>query len=242
MPDFDLSSASVITDPPWDQARGIPGDDDPRGLFAAVAPHIARSRRAVIQLGCYTSPDFVAPLSERMPFLQVLWMEYSVPSYRGRILANADVAYAFGTHIPSRDGQRVIPSKTVSTGRRDDEGFKKGYGRNRSHNDVQSYLARADHPMPRHLNHLLWLVRWWSEPGETVIDPFMGSGTTAVAAHILGRKFIGIEIHKKYFDGACRRLEKVTRQLDMFHRQEPEAASQIDMFHRQKLENELVQS
>ena len=41
---------------------------------------------------------------------------------------------------------------------------------------------------------------------QTILDPFMGSGTTGVAAVSLGRKFIGIEIDDKYFDIACRRI------------------------------------
>jgi DNA modification methylase len=43
--------------------------------------------------------------------------------------------------------------------------------------------------------------------GETVLDPFMGSGTTGVACVNIGRKFIGIEIVEKYFDAACKRIE-----------------------------------
>jgi DNA modification methylase len=49
-----------------------------------------------------------------------------------------------------------------------------------------------------------------------VIDPFMGSGTTGVAAHRFGRKFIGIEIEPTYFDLACRRIDLAARQSDMF--------------------------
>lgn len=47
-----------------------------------------------------------------------------------------------------------------------------------------------------------------------VFDPFMGSGTTGVACVRLGRKFIGIEIESKYFDIACRRIEKEYRRGD----------------------------
>ena len=50
----------------------------------------------------------------------------------------------------------------------------------------------------------------------TVLDPFMGSGTTGVACAKLGRKFIGIEIEPKYFDIACKRIEKAYAQPDMF--------------------------
>lgn len=51
-------------------------------------------------------------------------------------------------------------------------------------------------------------VASWSMSGETILDPFMGSGTTGVACVKLDRKFIGIEIEHKYFDIACKRIEK----------------------------------
>lgn len=51
---------------------------------------------------------------------------------------------------------------------------------------------------------------------KTIFDPFMGSGTTGVAAINLGRKFIGIEIDPSYFDIACKRLDEAQRQGDMF--------------------------
>jgi len=52
--------------------------------------------------------------------------------------------------------------------------------------------------------------------GLTILDPFMGSGTTGVACAKLGRRFIGIEIEPKYFDIACRRIEQAYRQPDLF--------------------------
>ena len=55
-----------------------------------------------------------------------------------------------------------------------------------------------------------------STPQSTVLDPFMGSGTTGVAAVQMGRKFIGIEREPKYFDIACKRIEDAQRQGDMF--------------------------
>lgn len=51
---------------------------------------------------------------------------------------------------------------------------------------------------------------------QTCCDPFMGSGTTGVAAVQMGRKFIGIELDLGYFDIACRRIEQAQRQGDMF--------------------------
>jgi site-specific DNA-methyltransferase (adenine-specific) len=50
-----------------------------------------------------------------------------------------------------------------------------------------------------------WLVKWFG--GATVLDPFMGSGTCAIACIRTGRKFIGMEIDEKYFDIALKRIE-----------------------------------
>ena len=52
--------------------------------------------------------------------------------------------------------------------------------------------------------------------GDVVLDPFMGSGTTGVACHTLNRKFVGIEIHRKYFDIACQRIEQAQKQGNLF--------------------------
>jgi site-specific DNA-methyltransferase (adenine-specific) len=72
------------------------------------------------------------------------------------------------------------------------------------------------HPCPKPIGWMKWLVSLASREDETVVDPFMGSGTTGVACVQLGRKFIGIEIEPKYFDIACRRIELATKQQDFF--------------------------
>lgn len=60
------------------------------------------------------------------------------------------------------------------------------------------------------------LVSHYTQRGASVVDPFMGSGTTGVACMNLGRKFIGIEIEPKYFDIACKRIEDAQRQQRLF--------------------------
>lgn len=75
------------------------------------------------------------------------------------------------------------------------------------------------HPCPKPLSWMKWAVSLASAPGESIMDPFMGSGTTGVAAIQLGRRFLGIESEPKYFDIACRRLEEATRQPDLFVKQ-----------------------
>ena len=56
----------------------------------------------------------------------------------------------------------------------------------------------------------------WSNPGDLVLDPFMGSGTTAVACIKEKRHFIGFELNKEYFDKACKRIDAERRQLSLF--------------------------
>lgn len=56
----------------------------------------------------------------------------------------------------------------------------------------------------------------WSNEGDLVADPFLGSGTTGIAAVRLGRRFIGIEMDQKYFDLSCRRIETALREPSLF--------------------------
>lgn len=70
------------------------------------------------------------------------------------------------------------------------------------------------HPTTKPTELMVWCIDWAGE--GSVIDPFMGSGTTGVACANLGRAFIGIEREPKYFDIACRRIEDAQRQVRMF--------------------------
>jgi site-specific DNA-methyltransferase (adenine-specific) len=72
------------------------------------------------------------------------------------------------------------------------------------------------HPCPRSLDLMRLVVGQWVRPETTALDPFMGSGTTGVACAQLGRKFVGIEIDRKYFDIACDRIDNAYRQQRMF--------------------------
>jgi DNA modification methylase len=90
-----------------------------------------------------------------------------------------------------------------------------------------SRTGNENHPTEKPVDLLESLIK--VSPGETILDPFMGSGTTGVAAVKLGRKFIGIEIEPKYFDIACKRIQAALDAPDMFVEQ-PKPAKQEAMF------------
>jgi site-specific DNA-methyltransferase (adenine-specific) len=84
------------------------------------------------------------------------------------------------------------------------------------HAIANAYPPGFGHPSPKPVCVMLWLASECAAAGETILDPFMGSGTTGVAALALGRKFTGIEIDPAYFDLACRRIEDQHKRPDMF--------------------------
>jgi DNA modification methylase len=75
---------------------------------------------------------------------------------------------------------------------------------------------RGDHPTQKPEGVMKWCIEHLPEPNHTILDPFMGSGTTGVAAVKLGRRFIGIEIEPRYFEIALKRIEKAYAQPDFF--------------------------
>lgn len=72
---------------------------------------------------------------------------------------------------------------------------------------------RGDHPTQKPIGVMEWAVSFTE---GLVLEPFMGSGTTGVACANLGRKFIGIELERKYFDIACERIEAAYSQGRLF--------------------------
>lgn len=79
---------------------------------------------------------------------------------------------------------------------------------------------KVNHPTEKPISVMKWCIDFLPK-AEIILDPFMGSGTTGVAAIQMGRKFIGIEREPKYFDIACKRIEQASKQVDMFIEQKP---------------------
>lgn len=176
---------TVITDPVWPNASvELVGWDDPVILFKE-ATELLQAARLAVHLGCDSDPRMLSELEARWTFFRVVTLDIARVGYKGRLLMTGDIAYLFGEPPKSRPGAHVIPGRCM---------------------DADSNGKQADHPCPRKLNHVGWLVRWWSELDDVILDPFMGSGTTLVAAKNKGRRAIGIEIEEKYCEIAAKRL------------------------------------
>jgi site-specific DNA-methyltransferase (adenine-specific) len=191
-----LQADVICTDPVWPNvpANSVPGWEDPWGLWRSACAVMPPAKRIIVVMRCDSDPRFLQCLPP-LPFLRSMNLPYVMPGYLGRVLGGDETAYWFGEPIAYAPGRKVIPGRAPSV---------QPGGR-----------AANGHPMSRAQAHFDWLVSWCSDPGEVVLDPFLGSGTTGVAAVKLGRPFVGVEIEERFFDIACRRIENAQRQGDM---------------------------
>lgn len=190
LPKVDL----VLTDPPYGISGGVGGQqhdyrksdysgewsDDPAYIEAVCAPVIEQCR-AMAKTVCLT------PGTRCMCF-------YQQPDDAGCFYAPASPRvgkFGFQSFHPIfyygwyRDGGKANTSTSM----------------------VLTEIAEKNgHPCPKPYRAWKWLLERLSEPSATVLDPFMGSGTTLRAAKDLGRKAIGIEIEEKYCEIAAKRM------------------------------------
>lgn len=147
------------------------------------------SDRLIVILGCDTDPRFLMAVPEDYPFLLTCWLRRIPPTYKGNILYGADIAYAFGQPRDHEHTSQIIKSETysVSAGKRD---------------------KVNTHPCFRPLKAMKWLITNFTLEGETIIDPFAGSGNLLLAARNTGRKAIGIEIEESYCEIILKQLRQ----------------------------------
>jgi len=87
---------------------------------------------------------------------------------------------------------------------------------------------RVGHPTQKPLALMLWCLEQAGLP-RSIVDFYMGSGTTGVAAVQTGASFIGIEREPKYFDIACRRIEQAYKQRPLFDAEPPKQPQQLEI-------------
>jgi DNA modification methylase len=78
-----------------------------------------------------------------------------------------------------------------------------------------------EHPTQKPIAVMKWCIEQCKPSPKIILDPFMGSGTTGIAALQMGRQFIGIEREQKYFDIACKRIEQAIAQPQLFSHEQP---------------------
>lgn len=195
---------AIITDPVWpNSSELLPGATDPFGLFARAAEHFPRlARTVIIHLGCGSDPRILSGMPASIPFFRIIWADYAVPSYQGRLLNSGDVIYVFGEPPSSRPGRRVLPGR-IQDSRKPE--FPRGVGRNRPHGASSAAAEKMPHPAMRRLKHVRWLVDCYCDRGP-VLDPFAGGGTTGVACVGAGIPFLGFEIEPRFADFANERI------------------------------------
>jgi adenine-specific DNA-methyltransferase len=197
----DKSIDAVITDPPWPGCDIDFGIDikDPYELFDQAAEEIARiTGRLIVHLGCLTDPRFLSGVPRSLPFLRACWLRRIPPSFYGSLLYSADVAYVFGHGKLPGNGSRVLGGEWYHSSKPLLHGIK----------DPRI----INHPTPRMIDHVYWLVKWFSRPGDIILDPFCGSGTTLIAAKHQGREFIGIDINPEYVELSQRLVTNISTQ------------------------------
>lgn len=199
MPALAAGCRTVYTDPVWPNALPeLTGAEDPLRLFAAMCERLPLSvARLVVHLGADSDPRFLAGVPTRLGFFRAVTLEYARPSYKGRVLYTFDVAYYFGEPPRSRRGYHVVPGHVW-------------------HTDAKASKFRDTHPCERRPQHVAWMLDRFSEPTDTILDPFAGAGTTLVSAWRTERRAVGIEISEEYCELAARRLEQEIAQGRLF--------------------------
>lgn len=194
LPNLDLSRYVIITDPVWPNAiKELQGSDRPYELFSEMWQSFSfLPVRVAVHLGTGSDPRMLASVPKDLNFFRTVYMSYAVPSRRGRLLNGNDTAYLFGPPPKSRPGARLIPGVC----------------------HAKTAGKETKHPCSRKLMHANWLISYWSEPDDIIVDPFCGSGTTLRAAKDMGRKAIGIDIVREYCDQSIDRLGQTV--LDLF--------------------------
>lgn len=110
--------------------------------------------------------------------------------------------------------KRKVKSKGEGYGKQtDSEKTNDGFRHARSVIKVANPRIKGGHPTQKPVELMEYLVKAFSNPGDSVLDCCMGSGTTGVAAVNLGRKFIGMELDQDYFDQAKKRIKETQKEI-----------------------------
>lgn len=181
LPSFD----ACVTDPPY----GLPREEQ----FADVEAGLALVRYAVAAIIL----DWRNPIRDENKVGEIVW-EYGWVS-GGRSRAKSGVNHTHNTIHLLGDAKKMRFTDGSIIKR------QPGFSSPRQ----CSFASKSGHKYEKPVALMSWLLERMD--GDVVCDPYMGSGSTGVAAVRLGRRFVGIEIDRGHFDVACERIEREQR-------------------------------
>lgn len=208
--EFEIACDLIVTDPPYGQEfksgksdlwGAIQGDDDVAGTMdrlARVLKGLRRGRHVYIFGNRF---DFTKlPLCG---FTEIIWDK--------QIIGMGDLAAPWG---PQHENITFANYELSKANR--EKGYGKLSARLRKGSVVRSLRANSGavkhHPTEKPVDILRQLIESSSVMGETVYDPFAGSGSTLIAAALEGRQAIGVEFEERYCETAAKRFERELRQ------------------------------
>lgn len=217
---------AVIADPPYEaeahgesrilgsgrdrvmRTRALDFSPMKESLRADIAQHCSRLCSGWVLVFCQA--EAVAAWRTNMDAAGMAWR-------RAMIWVKPDSSPQLSGDRPAQ-GYESIAAAWAGQGRsRWNGGGKRGVFVHGKHDPGSGHGGkRNDHPTQKPISLMQDLVGLFTQHGDVVLDPFMGSGSTGVAATANGRQFIGIEINEAYFDLACERVENAQRQERLF--------------------------
>jgi site-specific DNA-methyltransferase (adenine-specific) len=199
-----LTADVVITDPPYGISLKTKTSDYRQSLFFDKGESLRASTlysdepEAVRELIAQTMPMLIERFRRALVFCGPA-MLYAYPEPRA-------IGSVFTPNGAGRSPWGFQCSHPILYYGRDPYLVDQRGGRPNAFRDEQPNGEAIDHPCPKPIKWMRWAVERASRPGETVLDPFAGSGTTLRAAKDYGRKAIGIELEERYCEIAARRL------------------------------------
>jgi len=213
---FDL----VLTDPPYGENQAIWDNEKPPEDIWDSLYSLLKDGGVLYYWGFWGHADWVLFNAKRVGFIPmsriVWWFQTGRPekkSYR----EDTENCWYFSKEQPNTFNAEIALEPYL-----DDSNYSR-YGRDGKHPGTVWVESRIFHNHPEHVKHetqkplslFRKIIQVSSNPSDLILDPFLGSGTTAVAAKILGRKCIGIEISEKYCEIAAKRCSQSVMQLEI---------------------------
>ncbi len=212
----------VFTDPPYEKMTQDAIGSVPKGNLKGASKRLGRKlgfdpideiRDKVVEIGAQSEGWFIAFCTPEGVGRWADAINESALKYkRACVWVKPDSTPQFNGQGPASGAKMFVCAWAGSGHARWNASGKRGVYTHCVNNPER----HGEHPTEKPRRLMSEIIADFSLPEQVILDPFMGSGTTGVAAVRDGRNFIGIEKDPHWFDIACKRIEDAQRQLDMF--------------------------